>query len=370
MIIGLVKETMTDEYRVGLTPANVKEYVENGHDVLVEDGAGEGAGFMNGEYRRAQAEIVPNKKDIYNRADMIIKVKEPEPAEYGLMKQEQILFGYLHLAANPDLTATLLKKKVKAIGYETIVDEQHNLPCLAPMSKIAGRLSVQEGARHLQNSSGGRGVLLGGIPGIHRGRVVIIGAGQVGMAACKMAVGMAANVTILDVNQDRLTYLDDIFGSKITTLVSNRQNLLYAIEEADLVIGAVLIPGATAPKLLKRNDLRRMKPRAVLVDVAIDQGGCFETSRPTTHTEPTYIEEDILHYCVSNMPGVVSCSATEALTSTTIEFGLEIANKGLEKAVEENASVLAGLNTYKGKCVHQAIADSLNLKFTPFKSIQ
>jgi len=363
MTVGLIKEIKVHEYRVGLTPDCVGAYVQDGHTVLVETSAGHGAGFEDEAYVAQGAEIVDSKQRIFDEADMIIKVKEPLPGEYDFFKPGQILYTYLHLAADEALAKALMEKGVKAVAYETITDDSGHLPCLTPMSEIAGRLATQEGAKYLEKPFGGRGILLGGVPGVHRGNVVIIGGGIVGLNACKIAVGMGANVTILDISAQRLAYLDDIFGSRITTLYSTRTNIVKSIQEADLVIGAVLIPGAAAPKLISKEDLKLMKKGAVIVDVAIDQGGCFETSHATYHDNPTYVVEDIVHYCVANMPGAVSLTSTMALTSNTLKYGLEIANKGLESACKENHNIMNGLNVYDGKCTNEAVAKSLGLKY-------
>ncbi len=365
MVIGLVKEIKVHEYRVGLTPENVAAYVSHGHTVIVEKGAGEGAGFDDSQYEAAGARIESDEKALFDASDMIVKVKEPLPEEYDYFKKDQILFTYLHLAADPAQAKALLEKGVKAVAYETITDRNGHLPCLTPMSEIAGRLAAQEGAKYLEKPLGGRGVLLGGVPGVKRGNVLIIGGGVVGMNACKIAVGLGANVTVMDISAPRLEYIDDIFGSKVTTLYSNRGNLLDALKDADLVIGAVLLPGASAPKLVKREDLKIMKKGAVVVDVAIDQGGCFESSKVTYHDAPTFVEEGVVHYCVGNMPGAVSLTSTMALTSSTLNYGLAIANKGLEAALRDDAGLKNGLNCYEGKCTNQAVAKSLNLEFTP-----
>ncbi len=369
MKIGLIKEIKRHEYRVGMTPECVDEYVSHSHSVFVESGAGEGAGFEDEEYEKAGAKIVKNKEEIFDISDMIVKVKEPLKEEYDLFKENQILYTYLHLAANKELTEALMQKGVKAVAYETITDNKGHLPCLAPMSEIAGRLSAQEGAKYLEKPFGGRGVLLGGVPGVKRGNVVIIGGGMVGLNACKMAVGLGANVTILDIDAERLAYFDDIFSSKVTTLYSNRTNILNAIKEADLVIGAVLIPGAVAPKLIRREDLSLMKKASVIVDVAIDQGGCIETSKATYHDEPTYVVDGIVHYCVANMPGAVSLTSTLALTSNTLKYGLKIADFGLEKAINEDGNLLNGLNIYDGKCTNKAVAKSLDLPYEPYHDL-
>ena len=364
MKIGLIKEIKVHEYRVGMTPECVGAYIANGHTVFVEKDAGLGAGFENEAYEAQGATIINDKQKIFDDSDMIVKVKEPLEEEYGYFKENQILYTYLHLAADKPQALALLSKKVKAVAYETITDNFGLLPCLAPMSQIAGRLAVQEGAKYLEKPFGGSGVLLGGVPGVKRGNVVIIGGGVVGMNACQMAVGLGANVSVLDINPITLAHYDQIFGSRVTTLYSNRANLVAALKEADLVVGAVLIPGAAAPKLVKKEDLKLMKKHSVMVDVAIDQGGCFETSRVTYHDNPTYVVDDIVHYCVGNMPGAVSLTSTLALTSNTLRHGLAIANKGLEQALKDDKNLLNGLNVYDGKCVNEAVAKSLNLEYT------
>ncbi len=363
MKIGLVKEIKVHEYRVGLTPDCVDAYIRNGHTVYVEKNAGEGAGFENELYEEVGAIIVSDKQKLFDDSDMIIKVKEPLIEEYDLFHEGQILYTYLHIAADKPQALALLSKKVKAIAYETITNAEGGLPCLTPMSEIAGRLATQEGAKYLEKPFGGRGVLLGGVSGVQRGNVVIIGGGIVGLNACKMAVGLGANVIVLDISASRLAYYDDLFSSKVTTLFSNRSNILKSIKEADLVIGAVLIPGAAAPKLISKDDLKLMKKAAVIVDVAIDQGGCFETSHATYHDNPTFVVNDILHYCVANMPGAVSLTSTLALTSTTLRHGLNIANKGLEKALADDVHLLNGLNTYDGKLTNEPVAISLDLPY-------
>ena len=365
MNIGLIKEIKVHEYRVGLTPDDVEAYVKNGHTVFVEVDAGIGAGFENCEYEEVGAVLVSDKQKLFDDSEMIIKVKEPLPEEYDFFHEGQILYTYLHIAADKPQAQALLSKKVKAIAYETITSPEGGLPCLTPMSEIAGRLAAQEGAKYLEKPFGGRGVLLGGVPGVQRGNVVIIGGGIVGLNACKMAVGLGANVTVMDISASRLAYYDDIFGSKVTTLFSNRSNIVKSIKEADLVIGAVLIPGAAAPKLISKEDLKLMKKNAVVVDVAIDQGGCFETSKATYHDNPTYVVNDVLHYCVANMPGAVSLTSTLALTATTLRHGLNIANKGLEKALHDDKHLLNGLNTYDGKLTNEAVAISLNIAYEP-----
>ena len=363
MIIGVAKEIKTEEYRVGLTPMTARPFVARGHAVLIEHGAGIGSGFTDEEYKTAGAEIVKDKGELFRRSDMIIKVKEPLPEEFGLFREGQVLYTYLHLAAAKSLAENLMARRIIGVAYETIECADGSLPLLTPMSEIAGRLAVQEGAKYLEKPFGGRGILLGGVPGIKRGNVVIIGGGVVGLNACKMAVGLGANVIILDISAKRLAYLDDIFNSHITTLYSNESNIDEAVKEADLVIGAVLIPGAAAPKLLKRRHLKMMKPGAVVVDVSVDQGGCFETTRPTTHKDPVFVEDGVVHYCVANMPGSVALSSTIALTSVTYPYGLAIADKGPEKAFAESEPLKRGVNLYRGSCTYRNVAESLGLPY-------
>jgi len=369
MDIGVVKEIKKHEYRVGMTPAGAKEYAQSGHQVFVEKGAGLGAGFDDDEYKSAGAKIISDKKELFDKSEMIVKVKEPLEEEYSFFREGQTLYTYLHLAAAKGLTEFLMKTKVDSIAYETIELDDHSLPCLAPMSEIAGRLSIQEGAKYLERPFGGRGILLGGVPGIRRGKIAILGGGNVGTNACKIAVGIGADVIVLDINGRRLAYLDDIFGTRITTLYSNRSNIEAILQESDLVIGAVLIPGGKAPRLIAKDDLKMMKKGAVIVDVAIDQGGCTETSKATTHDDPVYIVDNVVHYCVANMPGVVALSSTIALTTQTRIYGVEIANKGVVAAVQEYPSLKRGVNIYKGKCVHKNLAESLNLEFTDINSL-
>lgn len=362
MIIGLPKEIKNNEFRVGLTPGNVSDYVHAGHTVLVETGAGEGSGYPDQEYTQAGATIVEDAQSAW-AADMVVKVKEPVKSEYQYFHEGVILYTYLHLADNEPLTLELLKRKVKAVAYETIVGPRNSLPCLAPMSHIAGRLSIQEGAKYLEKTFGGRGVLLAGVPGVACGKVVILGGGNVGTNACKMAVGMGADVTVLDISLERLNYLDDIFPRQINTLYASRGNIMEAIKDADLVVGAVLVPGAVAPKLIKKEDLKLMKPGSVIVDVAIDQGGNAETSHATTHDDPIYEVDGIIHYCVANMPGAVSRTSTQALVNATLPYGLQIATKGLERACAEDKGLLEGLNCYDGKCTYRNVADAFELEY-------
>lgn len=368
MKIGVPKEIKTHEYRVGMTPQSVKSYVKNGHSVLVEKGAGVGSGYEDLEYSAAGARIVSDKRELFSESEMIVKVKEPLAEEYPLFKIGQILFTYLHLAANKELALELIKRKITGVAYETIELPDRSLPCLTPMSEIAGRLSVQEGAKYLEKEFGGRGILLGGVPGVQRGKVAVLGGGVVGTNACKIAVGIGANVTVLDINAKRLAYLDDIFGSSITTLYATEANIEAVLRESDIVIGAVLVAGETAPRLITRQHLSIMQHGAVIVDVAIDQGGCAETSRPTTHENPIYIVDNVVHYCVANMPGAVARSSTIALTSVTLPYGLLIANQGLAAAARANDALKRGINTIDGKCVHPGVAKSCGLPYTAYIS--
>ncbi len=364
MRIGCVKEIKKHEYRVGLTPDNVKSYVDAGHEVWVEKGAGLGSGFTDEEYAKAGAKCAETAKEVWDTAEMIIKVKEPLAPEYPLFRPGLILYTYLHIAADRPLADALMEKGVKALAYETLEDKNRTLPLLAPMSQIAGRLSVQEGAKYLEKPFGGRGVLLSGVPGTPKAKVLIIGGGVVGTNACKIAVGMGADVSITDISLERLAYLDDIFGSRIQTLYSTDAVIAKEIRDADLVIGSVLIPGKSAPKLIKKAYLQHMKPGSVIVDVAIDQGGCAETSRVTYHDDPTYVEDGVLHYCVGNMPGAVPRTSTIALTNATLRCGLQIAGKGLEKACKDDALLYTAVNTYDGKLCCKAVAESFGTPYT------
>mgnify|MGYP001270445603 CR=1 FL=1 len=364
MILGTVREIKRQEYRVGLTPQCVQAYVGHGHRVLVERDAGAAAGFSDEDYGAAGATLAATAAAVWGEAEMVVKVKEPQPAEFALLRPGQVLYTYLHLAAEREVAKALLQGRVNAVAYETIETGTGQLPCLTPMSQIAGRLAVQEGAKYLEKRFGGRGVLLGGVPGVERGKVAILGGGVVGINACKVAVGMGADVTVLDVDAQRLAYIDDVFGGRVTTLYSTRANVEAALRACDLLIGAVLLHGARAPRLVSRAQLALMKPGAVAVDVAIDQGGCLETSRPTTHDEPTYVEEGIVHYCVTNMPGAVALTSTRALTSSTLPYGLRIADEGLARAARQEAAVARGINTYDGHCVCAPVAQALGLPFT------
>lgn len=369
MIIGTTKELKNHEYRVGLTPDNVSAFVSKGHTVLVEKHAGEGAGFMDEDYKWAGAEMISDPAEVYARSEMLVKVKEPEECEYGFLKEGQILYTYLHLAANPGLAEILLKKKIKAVAFETITDAGGNLPCLRPMSQIAGRLSIQEGAKYLEKEFGGRGILLGGVPGVERGKIVIIGGGVAGTYAAKAAVGIDAQVTLLEINPNRLAYLEDIFGASVTTLYSTEANIRRALSEADLVIGSVLIPGGKTPKLVRREHLKLMKKGAVIVDIAIDQGGCCESSHVTVHDDPIFIEEGIVHYCVGNMPGAVPHTSTVALSNATFRYGMMMAEMGFEKALTADPGLANGLNLCDGKCTNRNVAAALNLEYTPISQV-
>ena len=369
MKLGTVTEIKTHEYRVGLTPACVKAYVARGHEVMVQQGAGEGAGFSDEQYKEAGAEICADKQAIFDQCEMIVKVKEPLPEEYDFFHEGQLLYTYLHLAADEKQTMALLERKVSGVAYETMETAKGTLPCLRPMSMIAGRLSIQEGAKYLEKTYGGRGVLLGGVPGVQRGKVAVIGGGEVGLNAAKMAVGLGAEVTILDVSADRLAYLDDIFGGRVSTLYSNDANIEKVAKESDLIVGAVLLPGKKAPKLIKREHLKMMKKGAVIADVAVDQGGCFETTKATTHTEPIFEVEGVVHYCVANMPGAVARTSTLALTSTTLPYGLMLAEKGLKQACKDSDVLLKGLNTYDGKCTYEGVAEAFGLEYTPAEEV-
>jgi len=369
MKIGCVKEIKNNEFRVGLTPDNVKSYVAAGHHVYIEAGAGVGSGFADTEYVEAGASLLDNAEEVWALVDMMVKVKEPLPEEYGYFREGLILYTYLHLAADKEQTEALLAGKVKAVAYETIQETDRSLPCLAPMSQIAGRLSIQEGAKYLEKRFGGEGILLAGVPGTPKANVVILGGGTVGMNACKIAVGMGANVTILDISLKKLEELDNRFGSHIQTLYSSDSNIERALKDADLVIGSVLIPGASAPKLFKRKYLSEMKEGSVFVDVAIDQGGCGESSRVTTHDEPTYIEDGVVHYCVGNMPGAVPKTSTIALTNATLKYGLEIAKNGLEEAVKKSAVIASGVNTYLGKLTNENVAAAHELEYTELSAL-
>jgi alanine dehydrogenase len=365
MIVGVPKEVKQDEYRVAMTPAGVEELTRAGHRVLVEAGAGSGSGITDEQYAENGAEIVASTPDVWRRADMIVKVKEPLPEEWPHMRAGQTVFTYFHFAADEQLTRAVMKSGITAVAYETIRDAKGGLPLLTPMSEVAGRMSIQEGAKFLERPFDGRGILLAGVPGVAPATVVILGGGVVGANAARVAAGLGANVFILDVNLDRLRYLDDVMPKNVTTLFSNRHNILDTIQWADLVIGAVLIPGAKAPHLVRREDLKRMPARAVVIDVAIDQGGCLETSRPTTHAKPTYIVDDIVHYCVTNMPGAVGRTSTYALTNVTLPYAVQLATKGVEAAIRDNPGLAAGVNIKAGRVTNPAVAATFGLECVP-----
>lgn len=369
MIIGIPKEIKDNEYRVAQTPGGVEMLVQHGHTVLVQAGAGEGSGFSDDEYRRSGAIIVDNPAEIWGKAEMILKVKEPLPEEYDYLRPGLILFTYLHLAADERLTHELLKRQVTAIGYETVELDDGRLPLLIPMSEVAGRMAVQIGAHYLEKTQGGRGKLLGGIPGVRPADVVIIGGGTVGINAAKIALGMGAHVTIIEKNPDRLRYLDEVLHGNLTTLASNPRNIADSVRVADVVIGAVLIPGARAPILVSRELVSQMKPGSVIIDVAVDQGGCVETIRPTTHSNPIYVVDGVIHYGVTNMPGAVPRTSTYGLSNATLPYALLLADHGFEEAVSRNKALARGVNTYKGHLTHPAVAESFNMAYTPLEKL-
>ena len=363
MRIGLPKEIKNHEYRVGLTPASVRELTSRGHQVLVQNAAGEAIGLTDAQYQAAGATLTADAASVFAQAEMIVKVKEPQPVECAMLREGQILYTYLHLAPDPEQTKALVKSKAICIAYETITGANGGLPLLAPMSEVAGRMAIQAGAAHLEKSKGGMGVLLGGVPGVPAAHVVILGGGVVGTHALQMAVGMGARVTVLDKSVDRLRQLDLVFGNRINTLYSSTQSVEEAVLDADLVIGGVLIPGAAAPKLVTREMVSRMKKGAVVVDVAIDQGGCFETSHATTHAEPTYVVDGVVHYCVANMPGAVARTSTFALNNATIGHAVALADKGWKQALLENAHLKAGLNVALGQVTYEAVARDLGYSY-------
>ncbi|MCL6600165.1 MAG: alanine dehydrogenase [Alicyclobacillus macrosporangiidus] len=370
MIIGVPKELKDNENRVAITPAGVHAFVSAGHEVLIETGAGEGSGFSDASYEDAGARIVPAAADVWNHADMVMKVKEPLPVEYAYFRQDLTLFTYLHLAPEPELTKALMDSGMMAIAYETVQLPDGSLPLLTPMSEVAGRMSIQIGAHFLEKAHGGRGELLGGVPGVPPARVVIVGGGIVGTNAARIALGMGAQVTILDTNVGRLRQLQDIFGNQLRTVMSNAYNLRQELEGCDLLVGAVLIPGARAPKIVTEEMVKGMNPGAVVVDVAIDQGGSVETiDRITTHSNPTYVKHGVVHYAVANIPGAVPRTSTLALTNVTVPYALQLANLGPVSAVRANASLAKGVNVYKGKVTYEAVARSLGLPYTPLEEV-
>lgn len=365
VIIGVPKEIKRDEYRVGLLPVGVEELTRVGHQVLVEVGAGVGSGIANDEYSRQGAKLVDTPAELFRRAEMIIKVKEPQASEVAMLRRGQIVFTYFHLAADRQLTESLLHSGCIAVAYETLSDDNGRLPLLMPMSEVAGRMSIQEGAKYLERPQMGRGILLGGVPGVEPAHVTILGGGIVGANAARMAAGFGAGVSLLDVNMDRLRYLDDIMPANVTVLFSDRHTIREHLRRADLVIGAVLVPGAKAPRLVEREDLKLMKPGSVIVDVAVDQGGCVATTRPTTHSDPTFVIDDVLHYCVANMPGAVGRTSTFALCNVTLPWAIQLANLGALPAAERLAPLARAINIYEGEITNQAVAETFGLPYHP-----
>ncbi|MGJ3235977.1 alanine dehydrogenase [Marivirga sp.] len=367
MIIGVPKEIKNNENRVALTPAGTQELVKRGHQVFVQATAGEGSGFLDADYVESGAQILPDIQSTYAKAEMIMKVKEPIEEEYELIKEDQLVFTYFHFAAYEDLTKAMIKNKSICLAYETVEKPDRSLPLLVPMSEVAGRMSIQEGAKYLEKPLKGRGILLGGVPGVRPAKVMIMGGGVVGTNAAKMAAGMGADVTIMDVSLQRLRYLDDVMPANVNTFMSNEYNIREMLHRVDLIIGAVLIPGGKAPHLITRDMLKEMRPGTVLVDVAVDQGGCIETCKPTTHQDPTYIIDDVVHYCVANMPGAVPYTSTLALTNATLPYAIQLADKGWVKACQENRELALGLNVIKGDVVYDAVAEAYDLEHVPFE---
>src|SRR5438309_2930603 len=365
MLVGVPKEIKTDEYRVAMIPVGVEELTRAGHKVLIQAGAGQGSGISDEQYRAPGAEIVADAEAVWARADLVVKVKEPLPEEWPLLRSGQVVFTYFHFAADENLTRAVMGSGVTAVAYETIKDARGTLPLLTPMSEVAGRMSIQEGAKFLERPFEGRGILLGGVPGVLPANVVILGGGVVGANAAKVAAGLGANVTILDISLDRLRYLDDVMPRNVTTLFSDRHNILDSIVRADLLIGAVLIPGARAPYLVRRDDIKRMPNGSVIVDVAIDQGGCIETSKPTTHSKPPSIVDDVVHHCVTNMPGAAGRTSTYALSNVTLPYVLQLAKKGLEKAITDNPALAQGVNIRQGKVTNTAVAGTFDMECFP-----
>ncbi|HVJ43131.1 MAG TPA: alanine dehydrogenase [Dongiaceae bacterium] len=365
MLIGVPKEIKNHEYRVGLVPSSVRELVHNGHKVIVEASAGAGIGFSDKDYKAAGASIVQSAEQVFAKAEMIVKVKEPQAKECKMLHKGQLLYTYLHLAPDPAQTEGLIKSGCTAIAYETVTSAKGGLPLLAPMSEVAGRMSVQVGAHYLEKEPGGAGILLGGVPGVRAADVVVLGGGVSGTHAIRMAMGMEAQVTVIDRSIDRLRQLDEIFGSKLNTIFSTVDSIEHYVTNSDLVIGAVLIPGAAAPKLVTRKMIKAMRPGSVVVDIAIDQGGCFETSHATTHADPVYVVDGVTHYCVANMPGAVARTSTFALNNATLPFAVALANKGYKRALAEDAHLMNGLNIHEGKVTYKAVAQALKLKYTP-----
>ena len=369
MIVGVPKEIKNNEFRVGLTPGSVREFVHHGHSVIVEKSAGDGSSFADEQYASVGAEIVGSAAEVFERSDMIVKVKEPQAAEIAMLRPGQILYTYLHLAPDYEQTVGLIASGAVCIAYETVELPNGQLPLLAPMSEVAGRMATIVGAQYLQKTLGGRGVLMGGVPGVLPANVVVLGAGVVGMNATYMAVGMGADITVMDVNMDRIRYIDDLWGNRVRTLYSNRHNIEEAVFQADLVIGGVLLPGARTPWLVTKEMLPSMKKGAVVVDVSVDQGGCIETTKATTHADPTYFVDGVLHYGVANMPGAVPNTSTHALNNATLRYGLALADKGWKQAVLDDASLAKGMNVLDGKVVYKPVADAHGLEYTPLESL-
>ena len=369
MIIGVPKEIKNNENRVAMTPAGVMELVKNGHKVYVQHTAGLGSGISDEDYVDAGAEILPTIEDVYAIAEMIVKVKEPIESEYKLIKKDQLVFTYFHFASEEALTNAMIEQGAVCLAYETVQLPDRSLPLLLPMSEVAGRMSIQEGAKYLEKPFGGRGILLGGVAGVPPAKVVVLGGGMVGTSAAKMAAGMLADVTIMDISLPRLRYLDDVMPVNVKTVMSNEYNIRKALKDADLVIGSVLIPGAKAPKLIRKEMLKNMKKGAVIVDVAVDQGGCAETCRPTTHNDPTFEVDGVVHYCVANMPGAVPVTSTAALTNATLPYAVKLANKGWKKACIEDEALKKGLNVVQGKVVYKAVSEAFDLPYTPVEEV-
>ncbi|WP_337043462.1 alanine dehydrogenase [Emticicia sp. 17c] len=369
MIIGVPKEIKNNENRVALTPAGVAELKKHGHTVYVQSTAGEGSGFQDEEYTKAGANLLPTIEEVYGIAEMIIKVKEPIASEYSLIKKDQLLFTYFHFASSEELTHAMIKQQAVCLAYETVEKADRSLPLLVPMSEVAGRMAIQEGAKYLEKPLKGKGILLGGVPGVPPAKVLVLGGGIVGTQAAKMAAGLGARVVIMDVSLPRLRYLSDIMPQNVVTIMSNHYNIREAIREADLVVGAVLIPGAKAPHLITREMLKDMRPGTVIVDVAVDQGGCIETCTPTTHENPTFVIDDVVHYCVANMPGAVPYTSTLALTNATLPYAIQLANKGWKKACTENEELKKGLNVVGGKVVYKGVADAFGLDLSEVETV-
>ena len=369
MIIGVPKEIKNNENRVALTPAGAQELIKRGHTLYVQSTAGNGSGFTDESYIEAGAKILPTIEEVYGIAEMIIKVKEPIASEYNLIKKDQLVFTYFHFASSEPLTEAMIKSGSVCLAYETVEKSDRSLPLLVPMSEVAGRMAIQEGAKYLEKPVGGRGILLGGVPGVRPAKVLILGGGVVGTNAAKMASGMGADVTIMDISLPRLRYLDDVMPANVNTFMSNEYNIRELLSSHDLIVGAVLIPGAKAPHLITKDMLKKMRPGTVLVDVAVDQGGCIETCEPTTHENPTYVVDDILHYCVANMPGAVPYTSTLALTNATLPYAIQLANKGWKKACQENKELELGLNVVQGKVVYKGVSDAFGLDYTPVSEV-